>query len=337
MAEVKLGYRPGLDALRAVAVVMVVTSHAFKMPVWFGTAGVVVFFSLSGFLITKLLLEEKERGGIDLRGFYVRRARRLLPALPLVLVVAAMASVGSPVLLQVAASAFYVQNLVVGFADLGGSFNHFWSLALEEQFYLVWPLVVIGIPRARAVCAWSLPVLLAVRFGVNGTAAQTPLREAGFLLVDSLLAGAWLAFRVQTRGLPKIPAGVAVAAVAVIGWFTVDPTAVMLTWGFTALAVASAVLVAWAAAVRSAPAVLVWIGRRSYGIYLWHVPLLMLIDSTSPWRAVAGIAATLVVAECSWRWVESRFTSRRPREQQADHTHVAAHGVGGMAGVPVYL
>src|SRR4051812_42278396 len=150
----KLGHVPALDGLRGIAIAIVVGYHAFGFPLG-GWLGVDLFFVLSGFLITTLLLEEHDRTGrVSLRAFYVRRARRLLPALGAVL--ALIAVVGplyySPGLLaSIVASGLYAANIVRGFGQSdflnATPAAHLWSLAQEEQFYVLWPIALIWFRR----------------------------------------------------------------------------------------------------------------------------------------------------------------------------------------------
>ncbi len=146
----RFGYRPGLDAIRALAIAVVVASHLDGLDDRgaLGWPGVTVFFVLSGFLITRLLLEERARtGGIDLRSFWRRRAARLLPAAFLVILVVTLASPSIP---RAIAAGTYVTNwvLISGVVILG-PLSHYWSLAVEEQFYLLWPLALPFLVRPR--------------------------------------------------------------------------------------------------------------------------------------------------------------------------------------------
>src|SRR5262245_4168116 len=168
----KLGYRPALDGLRGIAIALVVGFHAFRWPAN-GALGVDLFFVLSGFLITTLLLEEhRSFGRIGLRRFYVRRVRRLYPAL-LLLLLALVAvtlaaggfpSLDSPPAIGVASALTYTANVVVAASPshVPAGMVHLWSLAAEEQFYVVWPLLIVLLLRWRSMrlLATSLVVLL---------------------------------------------------------------------------------------------------------------------------------------------------------------------------------
>jgi peptidoglycan/LPS O-acetylase OafA/YrhL len=160
-----LGYRPALDGVRGIAIALVVGFHAFGWP-GAGTLGVDLFFVLSGFLITAILIEEHGRTGtISIRGFYRRRARRLLPALfamltPYLLLagVAVLVGQGSTVFLALAGALTYTSNIIVAVdpSAVPAGLIHLWSLAAEEQFYLIWPLLLLSLLRfgIRGVGRW---------------------------------------------------------------------------------------------------------------------------------------------------------------------------------------
>jgi peptidoglycan/LPS O-acetylase OafA/YrhL len=189
MAE-KLGHRPGLDQIRAVAVLAVLWGHSVRSgPLRYagGSVGVAVFFTLSGFLITRLMVEERDRTGrLDLRAFYLRRARRLLPPLPLAfgLCVGGAVVLGDDWQRPLAAALTYSINYSDGARS---TFSHLWSLAIEEHFYLVWPVVLAITPRRRivtvALVVGSLSMtarLIVAPSDVAGTA--THLSLGGLLL-----------------------------------------------------------------------------------------------------------------------------------------------------------
>jgi peptidoglycan/LPS O-acetylase OafA/YrhL len=199
------GLRPEIQALRAVAVLAVVTNHVWPHTVTGGYVGVDVFFVISGFLITGHLLREVDAGGrIRLAAFWARRARRLLPASLLVLLTTLVLSMAllpetlwGTVLRQVGASALYVQNWALA-ADSVDYFasqqqaspvTHFWSLSAEEQFYLVWPLLIAAVAVAlhgrstawRAVLATGLGLLVAASFALSLVLTSTHPSEAYFV------------------------------------------------------------------------------------------------------------------------------------------------------------
>ena len=357
-----LGYQPGLDGLRAVAVVSIMVVHAGYLlaPAYSdrllpgGFIAVDLFFALSGFLITTLLVEERAAtGGTGVRAFYRRRALRLLPALAAVaLVHSAWALwVGIDVereLLSLLAIAFYVSNWVQALGwPIASGMGHTWSLAIEEQFYLVWPAVFLLIARRRvsprrilvaigvlavALCAWRAIVWTGLRPDWARAYVRTDLR------LDALLAGVGLAFARAHGRLPtaflRFAAPLAwVAFLAALVTVHSDDD-VMYFGGFSVVAVVAAVMV-WSAcsaplAIRllSHP-VARWIGRRSYGLYLWHVPVYIAIgyaghaalfqesNPGAPWPlpAIVGssVGATFALAALSYRYVERPFLRRKAR------------------------
>ena len=346
----------GLDGLRAVAVALVVAYHLF--PDWWlhsGFIGVDVFFVISGFLITMLLLDESATGRIRLVPFWQRRARRLLPALALLVTVCATAAwvVGGDVLVkmgaQILGAATFSYNWVSiagGAGYFGGDtpelFRNLWSLAVEEQFYVLWPLVLplfllLGRPWVRGLVATVAAAGSAVWMGVLVQGAADPTRA--YFGTDShsfgILLGVALAFVLHgalrsprawmsrpalraaslVAGIAAVAAIVLVAAVVPVDGVATFPGTLLAASLLTALAITAGVWPgSWfGRAIDVAP--LTWIGDRSYGIYLWHWPLLVLIVAWAEGTAPAGgvplglglvtLAATLVIAEISYRAIET--------------------------------
>jgi peptidoglycan/LPS O-acetylase OafA/YrhL len=319
-----------------------------------GFYGVDVFFVLSGFLITVLLLEEHGMNGhISLRRFYVRRARRLVPALvvTMVMVVAMFAVFKAyqgrlwPGLLAVA---FYVGNWVEAFGHplADGLLTPTWSLAIEEQFYILWPLALIFALRRRwstetlfliafvpAVCSYAVRTILWRLPGSLTTARNafpygaTPTHADGILLGCALaivFANEGLRGRVAFLRRPLFP-GVALAIIAAAA--LTDGDGRPIDWALVVLG--SAVVVGHVAAVDSSAVTrflgsrpLVWVGARSYGIYLYQVIVIALfarlhlvVPGPSPVRTFALAGATLVVAAFSYRLVETPFRQTATQTQ----------------------
>ncbi|MDX6616819.1 MAG: hypothetical protein QOD60_1910 [Solirubrobacterales bacterium] len=338
----------GLDGIRAVAVLAVIAYHLNFHWARGGKLGVGVFFTLSGYLITDLLLGHWEKtGGLELKNFWIRRARRLLPALfVMLLVVTVLTALFDAAHLadfrkQFLGAALYVSNWQT-IVDHGSYFSrftpplpldHLWSLAIEEQFYLVWPwLLWAGVRwvhnRNRlAMLTLAGAIASAVAMGLLYTKGQDPTRvyEGTDTRAFELLFGAAVAFVWPTSALStRIGDGArkmldAAGAVALVGILVLVATTgsyspFLYPWGFVLLSIATAVLVA--VVVHPASRVgrylgwepLRWVGVRSYGIYLWQWPIIVF---TSPaggginlLRGAGQVALTFLVASLSWRWIE---------------------------------
>lgn len=348
----RLPYLPGLDGLRALAVVAVLLYHTD--PRWLpgGFLGVEIFFVISGYLITSLLLAEfARRGRINLKRFWLRRARRLLPALyvmlagVLVFTVLFLPDEVARLRGDVAAALGYVTNwyLVVSrqpyFETVGrpSLLRHLWSLAVEEQFYVLWPLLLsFALPRWRpqrvlyAIIAGiaASALLMAVGYDPTGDPSRvyygTDTRAAGFLC-GAALAFVWVPRRVRTMGPGPGPGAARLLDVAGLGALTVlavmcgavdEFDQLLYRGGFLLIAVCAAVAIVAATAPTSrirrslsAPP-LRWVGLRSYSLYLWHWPVLMVTrpHSDVPVDGLALLAVrlsvTFALAELSYRLVE---------------------------------
>lgn len=411
-------YLPGLDGLRALAVAAVIAYHLGYGWAQGGLLGVAVFFTLSGYLITDILAGQwAAHGRIKLANFWLRRARRLLPALLVMLAVvgvwvSTVARSFTPGFRgDVIASMFYISNwwyigqhssYYARFAP-PAPLDHLWSLAVEEQFYLIWPWAVLlgvwlagrrrlrgqhhagqpGTARPAYLTPRSRKTLAAVTGGLAAASAITmatlyhpgydPTRvyEGTDTRAFGLLAGAALALAWPTRrGRQASAPGTAspgqasarrlldiggVAGLAVTGllvWRTNQFSPFMFRGGLVLASVATALVVAAVAtpgstlgrALGCRP--LRWVGVRSYGIYLWHYPIIVLTAAAgaagtpaSPARAVALVAATVAAAALSWRFVEEpirRGSRSRMRPAQApapaDQATPATPADGGTAG-----
>jgi peptidoglycan/LPS O-acetylase OafA/YrhL len=343
---------PGLDGVRALAVLTVIGFHEGASGLPGGFLGVDIFFVLSGFLITDLLIARYDRTGrLQLADFWTRRARRLLPALAVMLVVVtAAAAVIEPareasLRLALLAAATYTSNwyqilhhvsyfAAISQAGAPPPFDHLWSLAIEEQFYLLWPLIVFGVivrldaRRARVTCALIGAAVSALVMAIQYTPGGDPSAvyygtgtHASALLIGAALALAW-----PLRRLAAIPAAHAsrldmagIAGLVVLAWAVghfsgSDP--VVYPAGLLLAALAAAGLVAAAAghgviAALTSIRPLRWVGVRSYGIYLWHWPVIALgtalagPDGSSPWLWLVETGVTIALASASWRFIET--------------------------------
>lgn len=352
----RLAHISGLDGLRALAVSAVIAYHAELDWLPGGFLGVEVFFVISGYLITSLLLREhRATGRLDLRAFWLRRARRLLPALFALLAASAIWSVIflpdtiGRLRADVLAALTYVTNwwLVIGewsYFEAAGRpplLQHLWSLAVEEQFYLLWPLLLTGMLRlwggrrrpvlvatctgvALSTLAMVLPAILRgypLEADPSRVYYGTDTRAAG-LLVGAALAMVWSPWRLS-RHVPSRArmaldaAGVAgLAGLAWLLWRVSEFSELLYRGGFLLCALATALVIAVAAhpAGHIGPLLdrqpLRWIGERSYGLYLWHFPIFAVtrpqldipVDGAA--NLALRLALTVAVAECSYRYVE---------------------------------
>jgi peptidoglycan/LPS O-acetylase OafA/YrhL len=354
-------FRPDLEGLRAVAVVLVVLFHAGVPGFRGGYVGVDVFFVLSGFLITGLLVRELQRTGmISLVNFYARRARRLLPAAAVALAVTVIASAWllPPLLVPGVATdgitaALYSANMRYALqatdylqAELAPSpLLHFWSLGVEEQFYLFWPALLLFAVGRRAFSIRRIAVIV-VLVGVGSFALSTWLTEVAqpwaFFSLPAraweLAMGAGLALvAARSLALPRVGAVVAssaglamiVAAGVIFDTGTPFPgTAALLPTVGAALVIGAGLrdsTVGPSRILSTGP--FRWMGRISYSLYLWHWPIIVLpataLETTLPLPARIALALlAILVAAASQRWVEDpirrgRFVGLRPRRNLA--------------------
>ncbi|HEY2742010.1 MAG TPA: acyltransferase family protein [Gaiellaceae bacterium] len=353
-----IAYRPGLDGLRALAVAAVFLYHSRIDWLPGGFLGVDLFFVLSGYLITSLLLVEWEaRNRIDLRRFWLRRARRLLPALVVVVLGSlALAAIFARQDLahtrsDVLGSLFYYANwhqIVANhsyFNVLGNPslLQHTWSLAVEEQFYIVWPLllvpclVLLGRKRMPMIVIAGIAASVAlmwILFNPGGDPSRVYYgtdTRAFLLLMGILLALVWPWIVRMRRAVPLLELFGLAALVGTVLLFLrmqdFNPT--LFRGGDLAAAFCFAALVAAVAhpqtgigeALGVAP--LRWVGERSYGIYLWHWPIIVLVAGVNA-RPSVGIvvgeaALVLAVAALSYKFVEQPIRTGSLQRRLAQH------------------
>ncbi|WP_291984070.1 acyltransferase [Luteitalea sp.] len=331
-------YYPQLDALRAVAVIGVLIDHTTDWCRGMGGAGVRVFFVLSGFLITEILLRARDTGhatpGRVLWAFYVRRALRIVPL--------AYAAVAVVWLLDTRGARDFVwwyltftTNVLLVREQWWVPLGHFWSLAVEEQFYLLWPLVVLWTPRPRlgGVLAALVATAAVMRLwfvpeveGPRWASALTPM------VVDALAVGAWLATRPRQPRAWPLPLALLATVVLIALRGTTDALvfATLYQWAWLAgsLALVQASVQGWPGALGRVAAwrPLLTLGRISYGVYVihWLVPTLFSAaqrftgvpmtypDAGLP-RLVFVTGLTLLVAIPSYRWFERPLLTLRAR------------------------
>ena len=395
-ARPKSRYIPALDGLRTLAVVAVVLYHLNLTWAQGGLLGVTVFFVLSGYLITRLLINEVSKTGrIDLKSFWIRRIRRLFPAVVTVVVVTcALCTIFNHVMLtkmrpDILPSLLFFNNWwqilqdVSYFNALGdpSPLTHFWSLAIEEQFYLIWPpllfamvsmhvskpttrRVVLGLAAASAIAMMALynpaadpsrvyygtdtrvfSLLLGAWMAFIPDRDLAPVRLAHYLGLDRLVSAAKRGKSDKDKhgeaadGMPEAapaqpsaferfwssPASIDVlgivglAGLAAMVAFTNGYTAFQYRGGTLLCSILTLMVIAAcvqpqgmvARALSAEP--LVWIGKRSYSIYLWHYPLLLLmnpvanISDTPWWQYILQVLLVVAVAECSYRFIETPF------------------------------
>lgn len=341
----QLGHRPGLDGLRGVAVLFVLVAH-FGAPFVVmtsapGNIGVTMFFTLSGFLITALLLEEHERTGTIRRGaFYLRRFRRLAPALVVAVVFGLTLErvvTGKITDWEHAATALtYTTNFLFAYDWSGDQtvLGHTWSLAVEEQFYLVWPfamLLLVRLTRRQGLIALIYlamlgPILRTILWDEETAGIRAWMGPD--TRSDALLIGCALAVAMHGTNPRRIHGAWAAAALAILAALVplrVQQEAIVVQYPLIAAA-ATAVIIYVIATRTNVPGLgsklMRWAGTRSYGIYLYHGPIAVLMRTTD-WgyaeKWAIGLPATLVVAELSYRFVEQPFRRRRSAEVVGGH------------------
>ncbi|HLM00031.1 MAG TPA: acyltransferase [Pyrinomonadaceae bacterium] len=357
----RLGYRPQLDGLRGIAILLVFLHHAGISFIHGAHIGVDIFFVLSGFLITALLCQEYEKKArVSLRNFYIRRILRLTPALALLLAVFAaytlalksgdaLAKSGQAILY----TALYLSDFALAF-DLAslGSLEHTWSLAIEEHFYLLFPVALVALLRKKCSRRTILILLGVLIFAIavhraflwDSTPQAVNRVFYGFdTRADGLLVGCLLGLIASWGKLPRV------------NWFPALPAALVLffacvfvswdsalyAYGLPVINLSTALVLAFVLNGNTAVSawlgnkVLVWIGMISYGLYLWHNLIFILVRErvvASPWGVlVLGGIISFVCAALSYYLLEKpclklkeRFTNDVAGAAQAENIDAAA-------------
>ena len=399
----RVPYLPGLDGLRAIAVIGVMIYHAHHDWLPGGFLGVEVFFVISGYLITLLLMGERERNGhVDLRQFWARRFRRLLPALYLMMaLVAVYIAAFYPVAREQTrgdflAGIFYISNWYEIFVGQGYGaseafvpLRHLWSLAVEEQFYLVWPLVMVAILRRSRgrlpavglkligvsvfiaiMLAWLyVPGVVAASCGTEFTrgtwtifgrcvAVNDMLYLGSFSRAGGLMLGAGFAMLWRPVAIMRGPLRdkgrrldvLAALGLAVIVFFMLtmylQERGVYNPWlyrgGFFFTGVATLLLIAATTHQGAATGkllghrTLVWVGTRSYGLYLYHWPVFQMIRKQaniqmSIPQIILGVLITVPITEASYRFIETPIRKNGLRATLAGLRGEARHLMAGVA------
>lgn len=335
-------YSPQLDGLRGTAILCVLTGHLFESHFRGGWVGVDIFFVLSGFLITNILIAEQESTGtISLKNFYGRRALRLLPALLIgIAMTGVLTMFGATPFHSLKAfadaavpSLFYFSNF--SNAEMG-TFIHMWSLSVEEQFYLIWPLV-LGLvvlplkPRMRIGFILALMAAFgAIRFGLEAQRIQWwHLYSWFYTRADVLMAGALVACATVAwperidSAMRKLKSLVPIAIIfaAYVFYTTFADQRWLYRWGLTATALSCTLIIFVAQFDNSGllgrvlrNKVLIWFGKHSYGIYVYHLQIFWMFRHVLhfPESKMGLILATickftvvLVLSWASYRWIEA--------------------------------
>lgn len=349
----KRRYITGLDGIRAIAVIMVLAYHLKLALFKSGFLGVTVFFVLSGYLITGILISEvEEEGTIDLKNFWLRRIRRLVPAvMSMAVVIIFVSAVVNRIIFTKGCKDFLAS--VLGFnnwwqifnkvsyfeaAGVPSPFTHCWSLAIETQFYLIYPLILLGIYKLvksreegrakRGLLFAGVTLLLALISVILMIVLFDPQQDASRVYYGtdtrafSLLFGALLAILLEYQMVPRrlsasvnMVLGSVSFAVLLVMTIAINGSSNFWYRGGQFVGTILTVLViytvsgrkTWLSRFLSNP-VLKWIGDRSYSIYLWHYPIILLISKgikASWWITLIEIVLSVVLAELSYRFIET--------------------------------
>ena len=358
-------YYPSLDGLRTLAVGIVLAAHGGVPYFRSGGVGVDLFFVLSGFLITAILTTEYgEQGAMSFRNFYARRFLRLAPALFLT---CTLVAVGMILLerrfpgTEIALALSYTANWALAFYKFHLTWlNHCWSLSIEEQFYLIWPIVILALERgvkANRTKMWMLitgALMVAVyRASRVGIYSDERINFGLDTRMDVLMTGAALAYFVrsvadtglsdlQSRWLGRFLAPLALAGVLavihIVTWYSpwMGRIGYVLVAGAAALVIADLVIGRHSVlAGLFGLGFMVYVGRISYGLYLFHLPIFYMVEklmpaASLPVRLTVKLVVSVVIAAASFRWVEKPILRLKrlfePRSERREMREAAAVG-----------
>ena len=325
----KLGYVASLDGLRAIAVILVMLVHAHFYLGKNGQIGVAVFFTLSGFLITTLLLEEFQKSNrVSFLGFYIRRTMRLFPALYVLILFVVMyailyKSIGDQDIIfkEALSAAFYVNNISWkwGWGNSALILGHTWSLACEEQFYLVWPWILVLTIKFRSLVKlqYFLIVFIAVSWIFKSKGIYPDIVSS--IIQESIFIGCLGALLRWNNVVPKIPVALTIISLFIILIVGISPLHFSFNL-FNPCAIFSMIVILGLVnnpnsttnkILANRP--MVFIGKISYSLYLWHVVVFRIFtwhSTLSPQMTfVAKFLVTVLLAMASWYIVENRATA----------------------------
>jgi peptidoglycan/LPS O-acetylase OafA/YrhL len=300
-------YIPGLDGLRTLAVLAVVCCHSGAGWARGGFIGVDVFFVLSGYLITRLLAETQP----TLRQFYIRRLRRLTP--PLAVMLAVYLTVfyvvvpNYPHYIEAGLSILYLSDYAKTFWAMPDYLGHTWSLAVEEHFYLLWPLVFYRFRPSVKALAWGFVAATVWRLQAHGW-------DAFYTRFDMRLSGLVLGCLLAHFPRQKFPAWPALVALAFVAFYLPWKGEYAQGPGITTVEIAAAFAIMGEHPAWLESRVMTYLGKLSYGIYLWHYPIARLLDGQS-WQLVLSVTlvASIALAALSYHTIEAWV--RRPKLQ----------------------
>lgn len=334
-------YIPALDSLRAIALLMVMLFHAKAPYITGGFLGVDVFFVLSGFLITTLLRREiATTGRIYLGQFYLRRALRLIP--PLLILLAIYLSLAPSLwplydrhILDAGLAVAYLSDYSVAFWDSPKFLRHTWSLSVEEHFYLIWPVVLITLRRLSnhnllAVLIGMYTITTIWRIYCIETQPWAWVYSRFDTRISGMILGAALAVAWQTNHLPRVkivwPAVVVLCSVSLLAKWKSDfslQIAMIATEIATAWLIVS-IIQCSEQSIWLSSSVMTYVGRLSYGAYLFHFPIMLYIRPNAEWAFtfITGAGLSILLAAASYHSIEAWVRSLKYKRSRRVGSHI---------------